>query len=133
MSARKLLEELRASGVDLVADGDNLRYRPKEIVTVGLLNCLRQDKPRLLKLLERERRKLEEADRRGLIMNWARKPGWLALHDPKTDEWHKVRASEYPPGIAEAASARRRQESARVRARHDRCTATSRAAHEQGD
>ncbi len=109
MSARELLEELREGGVELVADGDSLRYRPKEAVTAGLLELIVQNKPRLLVLLERERRRLEEADRRGLVIRWARERGWIALHDPTTGEWHEIRASECSPGIVEAASSRRRK------------------------
>ena len=109
MSARELLEELRESGVELVAEGDNLRYRAKEAVTADLLNCLRQNKSGLLALLERERRRLEEAGRRGLVIRWAMEPGWITLHDPTMGEWHEVRASECSPAILDAANSRRRR------------------------
>jgi hypothetical protein len=61
MSARRLLEELRGHGVELKVDGDQLRYRPKEAVTPQLQDQIKRHKPKLVKLLEQERCKLDEA------------------------------------------------------------------------
>jgi hypothetical protein len=55
MSARALLAELRERGVELVADGDRLQYRPRNLLTPDLLDRLRANKAALLKLLEWER------------------------------------------------------------------------------
>jgi hypothetical protein len=44
----------------------------------------------LLKLLEWERRTLEEADRHRLIIRWSKEPGWISLHDPLTGEAAKL-------------------------------------------
>jgi hypothetical protein len=63
----------------------------------------------LLRLLRHEQQKLEEADRRGLIIQWSKQPGWISLHDPTTGEWHDVKPSECLPGIVEAAKAHRRR------------------------
>src|SRR5215211_6454500 len=59
MSASELLVELREYGVQLVATGGELRYRPREAVTPQLLDDLREHKPELLKLLESEQYKLQ--------------------------------------------------------------------------
>ena len=59
MSASELLVELREYGVQLVATGGELRYRPREAVTPQLLDDLREHKPELLQLLESEQYKLQ--------------------------------------------------------------------------
>lgn len=71
------------------------------------------NKLKLLKLLdwerECERRKLEEADLRGLVIRWAKERGWIALHDPTTGEWHEVRASECLPSVVRTANVHRKK------------------------
>jgi hypothetical protein len=109
MSARDLLRDLRTSGVEVSAhDGYIDLDAPRGVLTDQLLDAVTKAKPRLLKLLDREQRKLEEAERRGLVVKWAKDSGWIALHDPLTAEWHEVLASECPPWILEAAKAERR-------------------------
>jgi len=62
MNARALLDELRALDVKLTADGDRLHVdAPTGSITDQMRMSLIENKPRLLKLLERERRKLEVA------------------------------------------------------------------------
>jgi hypothetical protein len=109
MSAKALLEELRERGVELVPDGDRLRYRPKQATTTDLLDRLKAHKQQLLKLLEWERRKLEETDRRGLVIRWSEYPIWIKLHDPLTGVWHEVRASECLPGVVRTADKYRKK------------------------
>jgi hypothetical protein len=109
MRARALLEELRARGVEIEAERGQLRYRPISGVTPGLLEQLRRHKPSLLKLLEWERRKLDEADRLGCVARWSKYPTWIELHDPMTGEWHEVRASECLPGVVAEADTHREQ------------------------
>src|SRR5215212_11593258 len=88
MSAKDLLRELRSSGVEVSArDGYIDLDAPRGVLTDELIEAVAKAKPRLLKLLDREQRKLEEAERRGLIIKWAREPGWIALHDPTSGEW----------------------------------------------
>jgi hypothetical protein len=109
MSARGLLEELRAGGVRLQAEGLMLHIdAPAGVVTDELRATLRQNKRNLIRLLERERLRLEAADRRGLLIRWAREPGYVSIHDPTTGEWHELDASECPPWVLEAVRARRR-------------------------
>ena len=109
MNARALLEELRRRDVRLEADGLVLRVdAPTEADSDQLRDLLSRHKRALIRLIERERLRLEEADRRGLVIKWAREPGWISLHDPTTGEWHEVKASECPPTIAESAKAYRR-------------------------
>jgi len=110
MTAHALLEELRERDVRLEAYGLTLRVdAPREAATDELRAALREHKRALIRHLERERRRLEEADRRGLVIRWAREPGCVALHDPTTGEWHEVLASECPPWVLEDAKAHRRR------------------------
>ncbi len=73
---------------------------------------MKEHKAKLLKLLDWERQKLEEADRRGLIIRWSEHPTWIKLHDPTTGEWHEVRASDCLPSIVAEADKYRKKESA---------------------
>lgn len=110
MSSRALLEELRERDVHLKADGLSLQVdAPKGILTDEDRSELVDNKQQILKLLHRERKRLEEADRRGLVIRWSREPGWISLHDPTTGEWHEVAASGCPPWILEDAKAHRRR------------------------
>lgn len=110
MSTAELLEELRRQDVRLEADGLTLRVdAPKTGATDELCHTLRENKRALIRHLERERQRLEEADRRGLVIKWAREPGYVAMHDPTTGEWHEVAASDCPPWILEDAKAHRRR------------------------
>ena len=70
---------------------------------------MRENKRALIRLLERERKRLEEADRRGLVIRWSKEPGWISLHDPTTGEWHEVKASECLPSVVKSAKAHRRR------------------------
>jgi hypothetical protein len=110
MSARALLEELRECDVQLEANGLTLRVdTPSEIDTDELRAKLREHKRALIRLLERERRKLEEADRRGLVITFSREPGYLSVHDPTTGDWHELQTSNCPPWMLEDAKAHRRR------------------------
>ncbi len=110
MRPRALLEELRERNILLEADGLTLHVdAPAEALTEELRTALREHKRALIRHLERERRRLEEAASRGLVIKWAREPGYLALHDPTTGEWHEVRASECLPSVVESAKAHRQR------------------------
>ena len=110
MSAKALLEELRERDVSLEAEGLTLSVDvPAKALTEELRAALREHKRALIRLLERERRKLEEAASRGLVIKWSREPGWLSLQDPTTGEWHEVKASECPPTVVESARVHRRR------------------------
>lgn len=110
MSAGALLEELRERGIRLEVDGLTLLVdAPAEADTDKLRGALREHKRALIRLLERERKRLQDADRRGLVIRWAREPGWISLHDPTTGEWHEVKASECLPSAVESAKAYRRR------------------------
>lgn len=110
MSASELLRELRESGVQVEASGLTLRVdAPKEADTEELRATLHEHKRALIRLLERERKRLEEADRRGLVIRWAKEPGYIALHDPTIGEWHELAVSTCPPWMLEDARAHRRR------------------------
>jgi hypothetical protein len=88
-----------------------LTHRPG-VISEELLRVLMSHKHTLLKLLRYERRRLENAERRGLVIEYAREPGWIALHDPTTGECHEVRESECLPSVVQAAktNARRKKQ-----------------------
>lgn len=107
---RTLLEDLRERDVRLKADGLSLYVdAPAGVLTGEDKWNLAGNKQQLLKLLHWERKRLEEADRRGLVIRWSKEPGWISLHDPTTGEWHEVKASECLPSIVESAKAHRRR------------------------
>ena len=109
MSAQALLEEIRRLDVRLEAEGSLLHVdAPVGAMTEELRAALEENKQGLIKLLDRERRRLREADRRGLVTRWSEYPAWIELHDPLTGEWHEVRASECLPSIVETANRCRR-------------------------
>jgi predicted metal-dependent hydrolase len=110
MTVKALLEDLRSRDIHLEADGLTLRVdAPGDADTEELRAVLRRHKRALIRHLERERRRLEEADRRGLVIKWSREPGYISLHDPTTGEWHEVQQSECSPSVVESARARRRR------------------------
>ncbi len=111
MNATELLDDVRSRGVSLEADGEQLLVdAPAGVITDETKAALAELKPKLLKLLTWERRKLEEASRRGLrLIRWSEYPTWIKLHDPTTGEWHEVRASECLPGIVETADKYRKK------------------------
>jgi hypothetical protein len=116
MRTETLLDELRRQDVrlDIGRTAGSLRVdAPAGVVTEGLRALLLDRKTELMKLIrkEQERRRREEADRRGLVIRFAEQPGWISLHDPTDGSWHEVRAEECLPGIVEAAerAARRKQ------------------------
>ena len=86
---------------------------PAGVITEDLRSTLAEHKPSLLKLLAWERRKLEEAQDRGLVIRWSEYPDWIGLHDPHSGEWHEVRASECLPGVVDSANRRRRKKGVR--------------------
>ncbi len=110
MNARALLENLKSQDVRLEVDGERLVVdAPAGAITDEIRTILAEHKSKLLRLLEWEQRKLEEADRRGLVIQWSKEPGWIALHDPTTGEWHEVRAEECLPGVVETANKYRKK------------------------
>jgi len=104
MNASSLLEDLRRRDVILEAEGDLLNVdAPAGAITDDLRTALVENKVRLLKLLARERQKLEKAGRRGLAIRWSEYPTWIALHDPSTGEWHEWPAADcFQSMVAEA-------------------------------
>ena len=100
MNAQDLLKDLRSRDVRVEADGERLVVdAPAGAITEEAKATLTEHKPKLLKLLGWERRKLERADRLGCTARWSRHPWWIELHDPTTGEWHEVKASECLPGV----------------------------------
>jgi hypothetical protein len=82
---------------------------PADAFDEQLRTELVEHKPKLLKLLEWEKRELGEADRRGLVIRWAKEPCWISLHDPTTGEWHEVRAEECLPSVVDTANKYRKK------------------------
>ncbi len=110
MNATELMDDLRSRGVSLEADGEQLLVdAPAGVIADETKAALSELKPKLLKLLTWECRKLEEANKRGLIIRWSEHPTWLELHDPTTGDWHEVGASECLPGVVETANKYRKR------------------------
>lgn len=110
MNATVLLDDLRAQGVSLEAEGERLLVdAPAGVITDEVRTELAELKSKLLKLLAWERRKLEEASRCGLLIRWSEYPDWIKLHDPTTGEWHEVRAEECLSGVVETANKYRKK------------------------
>jgi hypothetical protein len=106
----ELLDDLRSQGVSLEVDGERLLVdAPAGTITDEIKATLTEVKPNLLKLLTWEQRKLEKADRRGLLIRWSEYPEWIKLHDPMTGEWHEVKAAECLPGVLETANKYRKK------------------------
>lgn len=109
MNTKTLLEDLRSRDIHLAADGLSLHVdAPAGTDADELRPVLREHKRALIRHLERERKRLEEADRRGLVIKWSREPGYISLHDPTVGEWHEVSPSGCPPWVLEDAKAYRR-------------------------
>jgi hypothetical protein len=110
MNAHALLEDLRTRGITLEADGLILRVAaPEDVATEELHETVFRHKHALIRLLERERQRLEEAERIGLLIKWSKEPGYIAIHDPTTGDWHHVPASGCPPSVVESARAHRKR------------------------
>ena len=113
-TVRALLEDLRERDVRLEVDGLSLHVdAPKGVLAEEDKQNLAENKHQLLKLLHWERKRLEEADRRGLVIKWSREPDWISLHDPTTGEWHEVKASGCLPAVVDTARANRRRKRSR--------------------
>ena len=114
MKARDLLVDLRRRGVALEAKGDRISVdAPAGVIDERLRELLAESKQVIIELLEWEGRKLREADRRGLVIEWSKERGWIALHDPTTGEWHEIRAAECLPWVVDAANTRARRQGRR--------------------
>lgn len=110
MNAKTLLEDLRSQDIHLQADGLTLHVdAPARSDAEELRLVLQEHKRALIRHLERERRRLEEADQRGLVIKWSREPGYISIHDPTTGEWHEVQTSGCPSWVLEDARAQRRR------------------------
>jgi hypothetical protein len=110
MSTQALLEDLRSRGISFEADGEMLQVdAPADVFSEELRAELTEHKPKLLKLLDWEQRKLQKARRRGLVVRWSKYPTWIKLHDPTTGEWHEVKAEECLPGVVETANKYRKK------------------------
>ena len=104
MNVVGLVEYLRCKDVRLRAVEDKLLVdAPASVDDEALRYRLSKNKAALLRYLRQEEQELVEANKRGLIIQWSKHPGWISLHDPTTGEWHDVRPSECLPGIVEAA------------------------------
>ena len=79
MTAERLIADLRARGVDLVADGNWLRCRPRSALTECDLATLREAKPAVLARLREE-----HAATPAKIVCYACKTSsfWRSIHGP---------------------------------------------------
>src|SRR5215210_2647733 len=103
----EILRELGAVGITLtVLEPDRLIAKPTERVTPEIKEALRENKPEIIKALRTAKnpelyppelppltatpRDLARAAQMGLCATWARKFGYVSLHDPDTGEWHDI-------------------------------------------
>lgn len=114
MNVGALLDELRERDVRLEADDLVLRVdAPEGVVTGELREQIREHRRALIRLLERERKNLEKAIRRDLIVNWSREPAHVSGHDPTTGVWHELSVSGCPRWVLDEARAHYRCRGAR--------------------
>jgi hypothetical protein len=87
VEARKLLENLKNKDVHLEVSGERLIVDgPAGVIAGALRAMLAEHKPKLIKLLKWERRKLEEAERLRLGHPLVGVPDVDKDHDPTTGE-----------------------------------------------
>lgn len=110
MRARDLLADLKRRGILLEVEGERISVdAPVGVMDERMRELLVENKTALVKLLQWQECKVAEAERRGLVIRWAQEPGWIALHDPTTGEWHEVQSAECLPSVKEAADAELRR------------------------
>ena len=96
MNSHALLEDLRTRGVTLEADGLTLRVAaPEDVATEELHETVSRHKHALTRLLERERQRLEEAERIGLLIKWGKAPGYV----PSTIPPQEIGMRCSPPSV----------------------------------
>ena len=98
MNTGALLEDLRSKGVALEVCGLTLRVAaPEDVATEELHETVSRHKHALIRLLERERKRLEEADRLGLLIKWSKEPGYVASTTPPQESGTTYSASDARP------------------------------------
>ena len=113
MNALKLHHDLKKRGVNLVADGENLKVdAPAGALTDEDRAALLEGKPVLLEFLSRETSPegvgSDAADVPKSKARWAGLE-WIRIFDPIEEAWHEVPSSMCLPGvIAEANTHRKR-------------------------
>ena len=96
MNVLKLYHDLKARGVILETQGENLKVdAPAGVVTEEDRAALVEFKPRLLKFLSRPQEELQEIPARESVACWAG-PGLIKIRDPFTEEWP---AAKCLPGV----------------------------------
>jgi hypothetical protein len=115
LTTAAVLEGIKGHGAQVWTEGDKLRYSgPKDVLDPEVLGWLREHKQEVITLLapvvpedpsitedanELTRfvqRKLDKAQRLGLVARWSQTFGYVSLHDPTTGEWHDLQTKEAP-------------------------------------
>jgi hypothetical protein len=110
VNPRLLLIRLENSGVAFsVEDGRLSVDAPRGLLTDDDKAALIESKADVIEVLERRERKLQAARRRGFVAAYSKEPGYIALHDPITGEWHDFPAASCLPSVVEEAKARSRR------------------------
>ena len=108
MNALSLFHDLKARGVILEAQGDNLKVdAPTGVLTEEHKAALKEFKPKLLRFLSRPREEPQQAPGRESVARWAG-PGIVRIRDPFTGEWHEWPAARCLPGVVAEADGRRK-------------------------
>lgn len=106
MNALKLYHDLKARGVILEAQGENLKAdAPAGVVTDVDRAALIEFKPKLLNFLSRSQEEPQQGPERVSVARWAG-PGLVKIRDPFTGEWHEWPAAKCLPGVVAEADRR---------------------------
>ncbi len=110
MNPRLLLRHFENRGVVFTIRGDKLIVGfPSDLLADDDIASLIENKADILEVLKRREEKLQVASERGFIATYSKEPGYVALHDPLTGEWHEFPASSCLPSVVEDAKARSRR------------------------
>ena len=109
MNALSLYHDLKASGVNLEAQGEFLKVdAPVGVLTEEQRAALKQFKPKLLKFLSRPQGEPQQVPERESEARWTGR-GLIRILDPFTGEWHEWPATKCLPGVVAEADRRRRR------------------------
>jgi hypothetical protein len=113
VNALPLFHGLKNRGVNLEADGDNLKVdAPTGALTEEDRAALVEFKPILLRILTRHQaaREPEElGDGRRFDARPSRHPGYTSLYDPVEGEWHDFPTRDCYPSVVDLANRKRKK------------------------
>lgn len=110
MNPTLLIRRLENSGVGFeVREGSLIVDAPSGLLTDDDKAALIEGKVGVLKALRSRERKLQAASERGFTATYSKEPGYVALHDPLTGEWHDFPVASCLYSVVEDAKSRSRR------------------------